>query len=252
MDNKKLDGKVAVISGASRGLGRAMAVRLASAGAKLALVARDGDKLAPVADEIRKGGGEARYFLADVAREEDVRHAEREVLSAFGRADILINNAGINIRKQLIDYSLEEWHKVLDTNLTSVFLMCRSFVPYMKGTGYGRVINITSIMSWVSLPGRGAYTASKGGMLAVTRTLALELAPHSITVNSISPGLFATEMNTVLLQTPEIYNDLTSRIPLARWGRLEEIGQLALYLCSPGAAFITGTDIVIDGGWCTQ
>ncbi len=229
-----------------------MAIALAAAGVKVALVSRDAERLAAVVREIGESGGESRFFLADVAREDEVRRAEAEIIAAFGRTDILINNAGINIRKYVIDYTLEEWNRVIETNLTSVFLMCRSFVPYMKGTGYGRVLNITSIMSWVSLPGRGAYTASKGGMLGVTRTLALELAPHSITVNGISPGLFATEMNTFLLQTPEIYNDLTSRIPLGRWGSPEEIGELAVYLCSPAASFITGTDIVIDGGWLAQ
>ncbi|MDQ6708475.1 MAG: SDR family oxidoreductase, partial [Acidobacteriota bacterium] len=171
-----------------------MALALAASRVKVALVSRDADKLATVRDEIRDNGGESQLFLADVACEEDVRRAEREIIETFGRTDILISNAGITIRRQVIDNTLDEWNKVIETNLTSVFLMCRSFVPYMKGTGYGRVLNITSIMSWVSLPGRGAYTASKGGMLGVTRTLALELAPHSITVNGISPGLFATEM----------------------------------------------------------
>ena len=122
----------------------------------------------------------------------------------------------------------------------------------MKGKGYGRVINIGSMMGWVSLPGRGAYTASKGGMLAVTRTLALELAGEGITANTISPGLIGTEMNTPLIQNPEIYQSLTSRIPVGRWGKPEEIGRLAAYLCRPEAAFITGADVLIDGGWCAQ
>jgi NAD(P)-dependent dehydrogenase (short-subunit alcohol dehydrogenase family) len=165
---------------------------------------------------------------------------------------ILINNAGINIRKPLVEFTLEEWRRVLDTNLTSVFLMCRSFIPSMKGAGYGRILNMTSTMSWVSLPGRAAYSASKTALLGVTRALALELAPDAITVNAISPGPFGTEMNTVLMQNPEMNQQFLSKIPLGRWGRVEEIGQLALYLCSEDAGFITGTDIVIDGGWCAQ
>ncbi|HET9320358.1 MAG TPA: SDR family NAD(P)-dependent oxidoreductase, partial [Bryobacteraceae bacterium] len=165
---------------------------------------------------------------------------------------ILINNAGINIRKPLVEFTLEEWRRVLDTNLTSVFLMCRSFIPGMKGTGYGRILNMTSTMSWVSLPGRAAYSASKTALLGVTRALALELAPDAITVNAISPGPFGTEMNTALMQNPEINQQFLSKIPLGRWGKVEEIGQLALYLCSEDAGFITGTDIVIDGGWCAQ
>jgi len=252
MTDHELSGRVAVVTGASRGLGKAIAIALARAGAKIALVARDTEKLNQAAAEIRDAGGEAKTFIANVAREEDVRRLEDEVAASLGKAQILVNNAGINIRKPMTDYTLEEWNRVIETNLTSVFLMCRSFVPHMKGGGYGRVLNIASMMSWVSLPGRGAYTASKGGMLAVTRTLALELAPEAITVNCISPGLIGTEMNVALLQNPEIYRSLTSRIPVGRWGKPEEIGQVAVYLCSGYAGFITGTDILIDGGWCAQ
>jgi NAD(P)-dependent dehydrogenase (short-subunit alcohol dehydrogenase family) len=130
--------------------------------------------------------------------------------------------------------------------------MCRSFVPHMKGGGYGRIINMTSIMSHVSLPGRSAYSASKTALLGLTRALALELAPDRITVNGVSPGPFATEMNTALMQNPELNQQFLSKIPVGRWGRVEEIGQLALYLCSEQAGFLTGTDIVIDGGWTAQ
>jgi len=252
MSEKKLDGKVAVITGASKGLGRAMALALGAAGASIALVSRSNEQLNAVGGAIKNAGGKARAFQADVSEEEQVRKVERDVLGAFGKVHILVNNAGINVRKPLVELTLEEWHRVLNTNLTSVFLMCRSFVPHMKGTGYGRIINIASIMSWVSLPGRAAYSASKAGLLGVTRALALELAGDGITVNGISPGPFATEMNTELMQNPEINQQFISKIPLGRWGRVEEIGQLALYLCSEEAGFITGTDILIDGGWTAQ
>jgi len=252
MSDKKLDGKVAVITGASKGLGKAMALALGAAGASIALVSRNIEELNHVGRSVKDAGGEARVFQADVSEEDQVRKLERDVLGAFGKVHILINNAGINIRKPLVEFTLEEWRRVLDTNLTSVFLMCRSFIPGMKGAGYGRILNMTSTMSWVSLPGRAAYSASKTALLGVTRALALELAPDAITVNAISPGPFGTEMNTALMQNPEINQQFLSKIPLGRWGKVEEIGQLALYLCSEDAGFITGTDIVIDGGWCAQ
>jgi len=252
MSAKRLDGKVAVITGASKGLGKAMAQALGRAGAKLALVARNREQLDALATEIQGSGGEARAFEVDVTNEDQVVQLERDVHAAFGKASILINNAGINIRKPLADYTLAEWNRVLNTNLTSVFMMCHAFIPHMKGAGYGRIVNIASTMAHVSLAGRSAYSASKAALLGVTRALALELATEKITVNAICPGPFATEMNTVLMQNPEVNQQFLLKTPIGRWGKVEEVGQLALYLCSEDAGFITGTDVVIDGGWCAQ
>jgi NAD(P)-dependent dehydrogenase (short-subunit alcohol dehydrogenase family) len=244
-----MHGRVAVVTGASRGLGRAMAVELGAAGAKLALVGRDRSKLEETAAE---AGTDAAVFLADVTDETQVRALEQAVRERFGHVDILINNAGMNIRKPLVEYTLDEWNTVLDTNLTSVFLVSRSFIPMMKGRGYGRIINLASMMSHVSLPGRTAYSASKAAMLGVTRALAQELAEDGITVVAISPGPFATEINTALIENPELNKQFLSNIPLGRWGKAEEIGKLALYLCSEDAGFITGSDVVIDGGWTSR
>ena len=246
-------GKTALITGASKGLGKAIALALAQAGAGIALVSRDRTKLNDVAAEIRGSGGNASVFVADVTDEAQVAQARDAVAAQFGDTlHILINNAGINIRKPVTDFTLAEWNSVLTTNLTSVFLLCRAFVPMMKGRGYGRIINMTSMMSHISLPGRTAYSASKTALLGFNRALALELAAEKITVNGISPGVCDTEINTPLMQNPELRAQFLAKIPVGRFGEPSEIAKLALYLCSEDAGFITGTDVIIDGGWTAQ
>ena len=247
-----LKGKIAVITGASKGLGRAMATTLAEAGADVVLVSRNREQLEETARAARAFGVKALVHPADVTNEAQIARLAEVVAREAGAPHILINNAGINIRKALIEFSSSEWRQVLDTNLTSVFLMCRYFVPQMKGRRYGRIINMTSTMSHVALAGRSAYCASKAGLLGLIRALALELAPEGITVNGISPGPFATEMNIPLMENPELNRQFLAAIPLGRWGDPKNIGQLALYLCSEDAGFITGTDIVVDGGWTAQ
>jgi NAD(P)-dependent dehydrogenase (short-subunit alcohol dehydrogenase family) len=251
--SQALPGKTALITGASRGLGKAMAMALAQAGARVVLVSRNEAKLKEVASQIGESGGNATVFVADVADEMQVQRLRDAFAATCGdNLHILINNAGINIRKSITDFTLAEWNSVLTTNLTSVFLLCRAFVPMMKGKGYGRIINMTSMMSHISLPGRTAYSASKSALLGFNRALALELAVEEITVNSISPGVCDTEINTPLMQNAELRAQFLAKIPLGRWGLPEEIAKLALYLCSEGAGYITGTDVVIDGGWIAQ
>jgi NAD(P)-dependent dehydrogenase (short-subunit alcohol dehydrogenase family) len=249
---KKLAGQVAVISGASKGLGKAMALALGAAGVKLALASRDAALLEKVGAEANPAGAEVLVMKTDVTREAEVAQLASAVREKFGGVDILINNAGVNVRKSVTDFTLEEWRLVMDTNLTGTFLACRAFVPLMKGRGGGRIINLTSIMSHVAIAGRTAYAASKAGLLGFTKALALELAPEGINVVGISPGPFATEMNAPLMNNPELSAQFLSKIPLGRWGQPEEVAKLVVYLCSPEAAFITGTDILMDGGWCAQ
>jgi NAD(P)-dependent dehydrogenase (short-subunit alcohol dehydrogenase family) len=252
MNTQSLKGRNALITGASKGLGRAMAVALGAEGAHLVLVARDKEKLEAVAEEVRAAGGTASVFAADITQEDQVVALEAEVAAKVGKIQILVNNAGTNLRKNITDFTLDEWMGVQHTNVTSVFLMCRSFVPHMKGTGYGRIINMTSIMAHVSMPQRTAYSSTKFALLGITKALAMELATEGITVNGISPGPFATEMNTPILNNPELNAQFVAKIPVGRWGKVEEIGALAAFLCSDNAGFITGTDILIDGGWCAM
>ncbi len=252
MSTVSLENHVAVVTGASKGLGREMAEALAEAGAKVALVARNEELLSEVVRGIRARGGTAEYIMADVTDETAAAEVDQMVKEVFGVCDILINNAGINNRKPIEEMSLDEWHEILEVNLTGPFSMSRTFVPGMKGVRWGRIINMTSIMSHVSLPNRTGYSTTKSGLLGFTRALALELAPYNITVNGISPGPFATEMNRPLIEDPDKNSQFLASIPVGRWGKVEEIGQLAVYMCSEAAGFLTGTDVVIDGGWTAR
>lgn len=252
MSTIELKNRTALVTGASRGLGRAIALALAASGARLALSGRDCQALEDTARRVGERGGEAAVFRCDVTIEAEVEALRTAVMERFGPVHILVNNAGMNIRKPVTNFTLAEWRQVLDTNLTGAFLICRAFVPHLRDQGFGRIINLTSIMSHVALPGRAAYAASKAGLLGFTRALALELAPDGITVNGISPGPVATEINRPILDNPALNREFTARIPLGRWGTEEEIAQLAVYLCSEAAGWITGTDVVVDGGWTAQ
>ena len=252
MADKFLHGRVAVITGASRGIGRAIALALGGAGARLALVGRAQDRLAETQRLARELGTEGEIFISDVREETQVKKLAAEVTERFGAAHILVNNAGTAIRKNIHEFTLDEWRTVMETNLTGPWLMCRYFIPHMKGRGYGRIINLTSIMAHVSSEGRGIYSTSKHGLLGLTRALALELADDGITAVAISPGFVATDLTAPLRADPAKNAALMAQTPLKRWGKPEEIAALALYICSDAASFMSGNDVLIDGGWCAQ
>ena len=252
MANVDLNGRVAVITGASRGIGRATALALGASGAKVALVGRDQAKLEESLKLVRETGATAHTFTCDVRDEAQVKKLAQDVVQRFGKVHILMNNAGTAIRKNVIDFSLDEWRALTDTNITGVFLMCKYIVPHMKGEGYGRIINLTSIMAHVSSTGRGVYSATKHAVAGLTKALALELVDDAITCVAISPGFIATDLTAPLRADPAKNAALMAQTPIKRWGKPEEIAALALYICSDAAAFMTGNDVLIDGGWCAQ
>ena len=252
MADRFLEGRVAVITGAGRGIGRAIALALGGAGARLALVDRTAADTAETAKLARDAGAQCETFGWDVREESQVRALTSEVMQRFGAVHVLVNNAGTAIRKKVHEFTLEEWRLVMDTNLTGPFLLCRHFIPHMKGRGYGRIINLTSIMAHVSSDGRGVYSASKHGLLGLTRALGVELAEDRITAVAISPGFVETDLTAVLRADPAKSAALLAQTPLGRYAKSEEIAAAALYICSDAAAYMTGTDMLIDGGWCAQ
>jgi NAD(P)-dependent dehydrogenase (short-subunit alcohol dehydrogenase family) len=249
----RMDGRVALVTGGSKGLGRAMARALARAGAEVAICSRNAEEARSVAGQLSaETGKRVEGMGADVADSEQAGELIRSCESGFGRLDILVNNAGINIRKPIVEMTDEYWDTIVDVNLKGAFLCSRAAIPAMTARGWGRIVMVGSTMSFVAMPVRTAYASAKAGLLGLTRALALEAAPYGVTVNCLCPGPFETEMNSQLLDDRPVKDSITARIPLGRWAQPEELAGAIVFLCSDASSFMTGTSLVVDGGWTTQ
>jgi len=244
-----LSGQVALVTGGSRGLGRAMAAALAQAGASLALCARTPGDLESARDELRAAGARVEIFRMDVLDPAGIQAAVDAALAAFGRIDILVNDAGVNVRKPVLELSPEEWDRVIDTNLRGYFLVARAVVPQMIARGRGKVINVSSILGAVGLPSQLAYASSKGGVVQMTKVMALEWARQGVNVNAIAPTYFETPLTEPLRQDPERNRFIVERTPMGRWGKPEELAGTVVFLASRASDFVTGQAIYVDGGW---
>ncbi|MBI2061097.1 MAG: 3-oxoacyl-ACP reductase FabG [Nitrospirae bacterium] len=246
--NTSLEGKVAIVTGASRGLGRAICIALAEAGAKVAAAARSGKGLDETGEAVKRAGGEFLAIPADVSSSADCVSIVDQTHKQFGKIDILVNNAGVLLEKPFLEIEEREWQQVIETNLGACYRLCRGAGKHMVQAGSGSVINITSIWSEMGVNRMAAYSASKGGVVSLTYALAVEWARFGVRVNAISPGYFDSGMTDEAMKVPRVKDAILGRIPMRRIGRPEELGPLVVYLASEASSFVTGSVFTIDGG----
>jgi NAD(P)-dependent dehydrogenase (short-subunit alcohol dehydrogenase family) len=246
-----LNGKVALVTGTSRGLGQYFARALARAGADLVLTSRDPDTLKPFSEEIRGLGRKALAVALDVRERDSILQMTAEVVAHYGKIDILVNNAGCNVRKPALEVTWDDWNRILDTNLRGTFFVSQAVAQHMVARKYGRIINIGSVTSVAGYAGLGPYGASRGGVKQLTMSLADDWGIHGITVNCLAPGWFKTAQNAVMYENQEWVDYLIDRIPLKRPGQPQDLDGAIVFLASDASAYITGQTLLVDGGIST-
>ena len=247
-DAFRLEGKVAIVTGASRGLGRAMALALAEAGADVAAAARTTGEIEETAHLVEKAGRRALAVRTDVAEYAQVEALVARTVDALGRLDIIVNNSGIAAVRPVLEMPPEEFVRIIHVNLIGVFNGCRAAAARLTSQKSGKVINMASVLGTAGLAGYSAYAASKGGVIAFTKALAVEWARYGVQVNAIAPGWFVTDMNAMAFADPKVRERLLRDVPMRRTGELAEIGPLAVYLASSASSYMTGQTIFLDGG----
>ena len=254
MDLFDLTGKLAVVTGGNGGIGLGMAKGLASAGASVVIAARNADKAARALDELGELTEGVAFIEVDMADESSVREMVESAASLWGRLDIVVNNAGTSVRKAPQDISMDEWYRVLETNLTGTFVCCQAAYPHMKAQGGGKIINIGSMMSIFGSPVAAGYSASKGGVVQLTKSLAASWAVDNIQVNAVLPGWIETDLTAPITKRdlPGMYEQITSRLPAKKWGSGDDFAGIAVFLASAASDYITGTAIPVDGGYSSQ
>ena len=244
-----LDGRVAVVIGGTSGIGRAIAHGLAEAGADVVCTSRRQEQVDLAAGEIEAKGRRTVRIASDVSDRESIANLLAKSVDAFGKVDILVNSAGTTKRQPTLDVDEETWNWILETNLTGTLRTCQAFGRHMIGNGYGRIINIASLSTFVSLFEVAAYSASKSAVASLTKSLAIEWAKHGVNVNAIAPGVFRTALNQQLLDESERGKEFLMRTPMGRFGQVEELAGAAIFLASEAASYVTGEVIVVDGGF---